>query len=124
MYSVEIQLQKIANEYSAEVKSTSRKACRKVSRKLAKTLRSTSPKSPGGGEYASGWTVKQEDADTFIVYNKTKPSLTHLLEESHVIRNKYGTYGRTGPGHGQVVHIKPDADAAQEELMAEIEANL
>ena len=116
--SVEIQLQQIMDEYSVKVQSASREACRKVSRKLARTLRNTSPKRTG--EYASGWTSKQENADTYIVHNKKKPGLAHLLENGHVIKNKYGVFGRA-PAHK---HIEPAADAAKEELITEIEARL
>ena len=116
--SVEIQLQNIMNDYSKKVQDVSRDACRKVSRNLARTLKGSSPRK--SGEYASGWAVKQEGDDTFIVYNKAKPGLTHLLENGHVSRNQYGTYGRVGA----IKHIKPTSDAAQEELIAEIEAKL
>lgn len=116
--SIEIQLQQIANEYQIKVQAVSRQACQKVSRKLARTLKGSSPKK--SGEYASGWAVKQEGEDTYIVHNKKKPGLTHLLENGHVSRNQFGTYGRV-PAYK---HIKPAADAAQEELLAEIEANL
>lgn len=116
--SVEIQLKRIMDEYQTKVQTVSRSACRKVSRKLGRTLRSTSPRRTG--DYASGWGVKVLDADTFVVYNKKMPGLTHLLENGHVIRNKYGTYGRA-PAYK---HIEPAADAAQEELIAEIEARL
>lgn len=116
--SITVQMQQIANEYQVKVKDASRKACKKVAKNLARTLKSTSPRKTG--EYASGWRSKQEDADTYVVYNAKKPGLTHLLENGHVSRNQYGTYGRV-PAYP---HIKPAADAAQEELLAEIEANL
>ena len=116
--SIEIQMQRIMADYSVKVQGVSRDACQKVSRKLAKTLRSTSPRKTG--EYASGWTVKKQDEDTYIVHNRTKPGLTHLLENGHVSRNQYGTYGRV-PAYK---HIEPAANAAQEELIVEIEANL
>lgn len=116
--SITVQMQQITNEYQVKVQDASRKGCKKVARNLARTLRANSPRKTG--EYASGWAVKQEDADTCIVYNRKKPGLTHLLENGHVSRNQYGTYGRV-PAYP---HINPAADAAQEELLAEIEANL
>lgn len=118
--SISVQLQQITDEYSKEVQEVTRKACKKVARKTSQTLRNTSPKSPGGGEYASGWAVKQEGEDTFIVHNKKKPGLTHLLENGHMSANQYGVYGRV-PAYK---HIKPAADEANAELIAEIEANL
>ena len=116
--SVEIQLQQIMDEYQVKVQTVARGACRKVAGKLGRTLRSTSPRKTG--EYASGWGVKVLNADTFVVYNKKMPGLTHLLENGHVIKNKYGVFGRA-PAHK---HIEPAADAAQEELITEIEARL
>jgi len=116
--SVEIQLKHIMDEYQTKVQTVSREACKKVSRKLSRTLKSASPRR--SGEYAAGWSTKALDSDTYVVYNKAKPGLTHLLENGHVIRNKYGTYGRAPA----FKHIKPAADNAQEELITEIEARL
>ena len=116
--SVEIQLKHIMDEYQEKVQTVSREACKKVSKNLSRTLKGTSPRR--SGEYAAGWASKMLDSDTYVVYNKAKPGLTHLLENGHVIRNKYGTYGRA-PAYK---HIKPAADNAQEELITEIEARL
>lgn len=116
--TISVQLQQIANEYQIKVQTVSRNACKKVAQKLGRTLRSTSPRKTG--EYASGWGVKVQDSDTYIVHNKKKPGLTHLLENGHMSANQYGVYGRV-PAYK---HIEQAADAAQEELIAEIEANL
>ncbi len=118
--SIEIQMDRIMDEYSEKVQEVTRKACRKVARETVQTLRNTSPKSPGGGEYASGWRAKQQDANTIVVYNSKKPGLTHLLEKSHVIANQYGVYGRSTPQP----HIKPAEQEANAKLVEEIEANL
>lgn len=83
-----------------------------------KEVVSNSPKGPKG--YAKGWSIrtKREKYGVAVwIYNRTHPSLTHLLEKSHVIANKKGAYGRTGPGHGQVVHIQPARDKAEEYLL-------
>ena len=80
--------------------------------------------SPGDGDYRSGWSVRTKKSShgvEAIVFNKTKPGLTHLLEKSHVIRNKFGIYGRTSPGHGQVIHIGPAAEKAVEYLLQLLE---
>lgn len=80
--------------------------------------------SPGDGDYRSGWSVRTKKSShgvEAIVFNKTKPGLTHLLEKSHVIRNQFGIYGRTSPGHGQVVHIGPAAEKAVEYLLQLLE---
>lgn len=42
-------------------------------------------------DYAEGWTIKKGKSEsTYIVYNKTKPGLAHLLENGHVVTNKKG----------------------------------
>ena len=59
----------------------------------------------------------------YVVYNDLY-RLTHLLEKSHLISNGSGEYGRTRPGHGQVVHIKPVSDWANAEIVRRIEEDL
>ena len=116
--TITAQLSKILDDYSDEVKDVARKDAKESAREAAKDLRSSSPKETG--EYASGWSSKQLDADTAVVYNRKMPGLTHLLEKGHVIRNKKGTYGRA-PAHP---HIKPVEEWANNELPAEIEREL
>lgn len=90
----------------------------KAGKMAKKEVISGSPKGPKN--YAKGWTIRtkrEKFGVDVLIYNKTHPSLTHLLEKSHIIANKKGTYGRTGPGHGQVVHIKPARDKAEEYLL-------
>lgn len=103
--SIEVEVTKILEEYGQLTKETVRKSANKAARDAVSKLKNTSPKRPGGGEYATGWATKQTKDGT-VVYNRKKPGLTHLLEKSHVIRNKYGTYGRSTPKP----HIAPVAD--------------
>lgn len=71
---------------------------------VAENLRNTSPKRTG--DYQSGWTKTTQIINgqkSVIVHNANAPSLTHLLEKGHIIRNKRGSYGRSKP----IKHIKP-----------------
>ena len=110
------------DEYTDEVKEVTEKSMRKVAREGAQKLHQTSPKKTG--DYERGWTVKQERGfmgiPSFIIHNKTDWQLTHLLEFGHVIRNKFGTYGRA-PAYP---YIKPVEEWAQEELPEEIKRRL
>lgn len=87
-------------------------------------LKNTSPRGKGRKKhYAAGWTVKSLSEGrlvSFVVYNKSKPQLTHLLENGHVIRNKKGTYGRTSP----IKHIEPAEEAAVQKFELRVRARL
>lgn len=120
--SVSVQMKEILEEYSEEVQEATNKSIAKTAKESVKKLRSTSPKRPGHGEYARGWTtktVKKGGINDVIVHNKVY-QLTHLLENGHIIRNKKGTYGRTNG----IKHIAPVEQWANNELPEEIKREL
>lgn len=110
--TVTAQMKDLLTEYNREVQQAVDESAVEASDLCVNQLKNTSPKRPGGGEYARSWTVKKEHAKSgvadYIVHNKGYYQLTHLLENGHVIRNGKGTYGRTRPIH----HIGPAADTA------------
>ena len=110
--SFSVDVAKILEDYVGDVEEIVNESAKEAANSCKAQLKNTSPKKEG--EYASGWTVKQERSGklvSFIVHNKTKPQLTHLLENGHVVRNKKGTYGRA---HA-IKHIQPaEKEAAQE----------
>lgn len=120
--TVSVQMEKILDEYSERVKNVTNVAMNRVSRECVKQLRNTSPKKTG--DYARGWGIKKMvshgDIADIIVCNQTEYSLTHLLENGHVVRNKKGVFGRA-PAHP---HIKPVEEWANSELPEEIEREL
>lgn len=96
-----------------------------MSAAMKKCKKDVQAASPGGGEYRRGWAIRTKRLRygfQGVIYNKTKPGLTHLLEKSHEIRNQYGGYDRTNPavGYGGKVHIAPARDAANDYLIAEL----
>ena len=108
--SVAVQMAQLLDEVNKDVEKSAKTNIQRIAKESVQKLKNTSPSKTG--EYASGWgTKKQGDADV-VVYNRTAPGLTHLLENGHVIRNKKGTYGRA-PAHK---HIKPVEDWAIDEL--------
>ena len=108
--SISIQMAEILNEIETDVKDSTRKNIDAVGREAVQKLKNTSPRRTGS--YASGWGKKKQGEMDVVVYNRTDASLTHLLENGHVIKNKKGTYGRT---HG-IKHIKPVEEWASDEL--------
>lgn len=102
--SVQAQINKILNDYIDQEEDKIEKITKEVAEDVAKQLKQTSPKSHGGGKhYANGWKVKNQPSSKTrhtvmsVVYNATKPQLTHLLAKSHDIVNQYGRYGRSKP---------------------------
>ena len=119
--SVAVQMENILEDYSKEVKKATDDSIEKVTKESVQKLRNTSPKK--SGDYAKGWTKKKiknrNGISEVIVHNKLY-QLTHLLENGHIVRNKYGEYGR----YNGVKHIAPVEEWAQSELPAEIEREL
>lgn len=92
-----------------------------VSKKAVKTLKATSPQGSGpqAGTYAKGWSVKKSK-DGAVIYNRTNPGLTHLLEKGHdIIRN-----GRKVGEAAAQPHIKAVEEQVAEEMVEEITKEL
>lgn len=105
-----MEFEKILTDLSDEAKEAVEEASKEVAKEAAKKLRNSSPKKTGA--YAKGWKSKTEKTRTSvksIVYNATKPQLTHLLEHGHLIV-------ATGKHGGQVVHIAPVEEWANKEF--------
>lgn len=83
--------------YTEEVGAAIEEAVKETAQALAADLRETSPKNTG--EYAKGWTARKEGPGRYVVYNKKKPQLTHLLEHGHAKAGGGRVEGRP--------HIKP-----------------
>lgn len=112
------ELAEILEEYHGELDETVDKIMSDVARQTKQLLQNTSPKSGNGGKsYANGWTVTtHKQSKTVTVHNKNKPGLTWLLEEGHVVRNQFGTWGR--------VKGRPHIEPAEEWANAEIERRI
>lgn len=90
-------------EYTEDVSAAIEREADQTSQRLAKEIRARSPRRTG--EYAKGWARKKQGRDgeiRYIIYNRRKPRLAHLLEFGHAKR-----------GGGRVAerpHIRPPAD--------------
>lgn len=108
--SFTIQFDKILDQYDKKVEQAGQEAMREVAKEAVQKLKNSSPKRRGGGKYARGWTATEKKHEV-VVHNKVY-QLTHLLENGHVVRNQYGTYGRTRA----IKHIEPVEQWANEEV--------
>lgn len=77
------QIADILDRWEDEFTTTEERLRQGVALETAERLRQTSPKRPHGGEYAAGWEAEAQADGSVVVYNKAKPSLTHLLENGH-----------------------------------------
>ena len=82
-------------------------------------LHKTSPARPNGGAYRNSWTFKEKEIKRgksyrteLVVFNEKHYRLTHLLEKSHHIANKYGSYGMSNAQP----HIAPAQKNAEEKF--------
>ena len=119
--SVSEQLKVVLDDESKHVREVTEQAIKTVSKQAVQRLKTDSPKK--SGEYANGWTVKRVNGLESIIYNKTAPGLTHLLENGHAVKPDPKHPGKKTRVNG-IKHIKPVEQWANAELQAEIERNL
>ena len=117
-----VEVMQLLDDYAEEVRETVRKDIQSVARATAKELRNTSPRSEGGGDYAKGWTTTQQ-GNGWVVFNRTHPRLTHLLEKGHVVRPTPKNPGKKTRVEG-IPHIAKAEQAAAKELVKKVEEDL
>lgn len=120
-------MSEILDEVKEDVHEEAAKAAKKAAETTRDHLKANSPTK--SGKYKKGWTVKKLDdgdlgAATYVVYNKSMPGLTHLLENGHAVVNKYGEYGRTNGKPHIVDAAKIGAEEFVEEATRLIEEKL
>ena len=83
------QLDEILTESLKTIDDNSDKWFREAAEESVAMLRAKSPKRPGGGRYAAGWTFEPKTGGLkgYIVHNATDYQLTHLLENGHALWN-------------------------------------
>ncbi len=112
-------IQGILSEIPQQVDNVIDEAAAKVSKEAVQTLKSTSPKRPGGGRYAKGWAVKK-DGKTTVIHNKTDYQLTHLLENGHDIIS----HGKKAGHFDGITHIAPVEKEVIEKMTEEVEKGI
>lgn len=119
------EVSEILDTYKLDVVKATNAAARESAELVVKQLKANSPKrkGKGGGKYRRGWRVTKKQYGTltsYIVHNGSCPGLTQLLENGHVSRNQYGSYGRVRA----IKHIGPAADAGIQRFELSIRARL
>lgn len=99
------------SKYEETVAEQLKDEVQQIAKECAKEIASKSPKDTG--VYAKGWTHKvlyEKGNDIRVtVYNKNKPTLTHLLENGHALANGGRKNGKP--------HIRPAERNAAQKLL-------
>lgn len=112
----------LLNEYGVEARLALNETVKDAADIAVKMIRNNSKKD--SGRYAKGWTKKAQTVrgigTSYVVHNKDRYRVAHLLENPHRIANKKGTYGKTTGDH-----VIADAETYTEEwLMDEVAKRL
>ncbi|MBR2587515.1 HK97 gp10 family phage protein [Candidatus Saccharibacteria bacterium] len=102
--SLKKQMDAILDASLKNVKVTTDQAARVCASQSTAALRAVSPRRPGGGDYARGWTMERirgglAGSEGWRVKNEDHYELTHLLENGHAKVNGGRVRAR--------VHISP-----------------
>lgn len=93
-----VQLDRALSEFCEEENEKLQKCMKTAAQHCKADLKNTTPRSSASGKHlADGWRIKKSEkrgSCSYIIYNATKPGLTHLLENGHMVRNQFGSYGR------------------------------
>jgi len=118
----EKQVRELLREYGIEARELLNEAIPEAADICVKMIRSNSKKATGN--YARDWTKKEQFyrgmGTSYVVYNKKRYRVAHLLEHGHRVANKYGAYGTTA---GDNV-IADAQDYAEEWLYDEVSKKL
>lgn len=130
--SMVAQLNDILDDIHTVLQDDYEGAAKEISRECVQRLKAVKWKTSTGKNYSATWTLKRDKHSgghlgTWIVHNSKNYQLTHLLENGHVIINKYGKQQRRnggGDSTGSHKHIEPVYLWAQDELVHQIEMKL
>lgn len=112
-------IQGMLSEIPQQVDNVIDEAAAKVAKEAVQTLKATSPKRPGGGRYAKGWSVKKVGNQT-VVHNRTDYQLTHLLENGHDVIS----HGRKVGHFDGITHIAPVEKEVIDKMTEEVEKGI
>ena len=130
--SMVAQLNDILDDIHTVLQDDYEGAAKEISRECVQRLKAVKWKTSTGKNYSATWTLKRDKHSggylgTWIVHNSKNYQLTHLLENGHVIKNKYGKQQRRNGGGDSTdshKHIEPVYLWAQDELVHQIEMKL
>lgn len=124
--TVDEQLAKVFEEYTDELGDKLHEEFTEIGEETSQELKDYSKATfhhKAKKHYANGWTYKVsgQKLDSMVkIYNKTKPGLTHLLENGHMILIRGKNYGRSKV----FKHIEPAEKKATQELLERLKNDI
>jgi len=106
---IAVELTEAVKDYTEEVSKAIDKEVSSTATKMKREIKDNSP--VDSGDYRDGWSRKtsRRDGETVVtIYNKDKPSLTHLLEFGHAKAGGEGrvkAYKHIGPAEKKYISI-------------------
>lgn len=100
----------ILQTFNHKVVTVTDEAAVEAAKKAVKELKATSPRR--SGKYAKGWTYKKEKSGSCIVYNRSRPQLTHLLEKGHPVKGRGKTVTGTARAFPHIADAEETAEKA------------
>ena len=92
-----VQVMQLLDDYGKDARIVLNETIPEAANICVKMIKGNSRKATG--KYAKGWAKKQQYyrglGTSYVVYNRDRYRVAHLLERSHAIRNQWGTYGST-----------------------------
>ena len=116
--NLSVVLEKTLSEYTQNVRAGVKKDVHDVAIQCRDEIKEKAPVDTG--KYKAGWSVRTafESADDIReeVYNRSKPEITHLLENGHAKVNGGRVEGKP--------HIRPAEEHAEQELLRRVEVTV
>lgn len=109
------QIQKALEEALKDTEGSLEENLEESAKRTVETLKKISPRGNSRKHYANGWSYelkKSWSGIELVIYNKTKPQLTHLLNDGFTMRN-----GQRHSGDGHI-------DQAEEIAISDVEKGL
>ena len=116
-----IDINKILDEYVDDIQEAIEEVSLEIAEEGKNKLKNTNNTYKiRSGKYNKGWKIKTNSSKNYIsntIHNSSQYRLTHLLENGHVAKNKYETYGRVKA----YPHIKEVNDYCVNKFQREVE---
>jgi len=112
-HNAAVLIERVLEDYCDQTQETFFKAMSNAGKRAKKDLQATDAFKDRSGDYRKGWSIRTKRemfGINVLIYNRLKPSLTHLLEKGHATKNGTGRSFRDTPAHSHIAQAKQNAE--------------